>query len=550
MLKQRFKQFLYIISFVIIASSCNRDEAIDVNPRDRFSDATVWTDKGATDLFLNDIYLQLPDGNVWYDPFDNWSDNSICGFAWPSSRTSAQQAVYTPSTLTFGDIGNAYEWSTRYTNIRKCNLFIEKVTASSFDDDYKNIRIAEARFLRAFFYHQLWMAYGGVPIITDVLNRAEQGDEIFRSRNTFDETFTFITTECEAAQANLPAKAQSARGSRGAALALKGWCELFAHKYEAAATTNKRIIEELSYELHPSYGEFFLTRGDESLESIFYRAYIPRVRGGNIDGTIGTTFTKGGAQTSWGGQCPTQELVDDYAMDNGKEISDPTSGYNPQDPYKNREKRFYESIIYDGSYWYDDTIYTRQGIGSKNEIDLADKDDATQTGYYVRKRISDKITLGADNWDGRSSPQNYSYFRYGEILLNYAEAQNEAVGPDASVYDALTKLRARVDLPPLPAGLNQDDMRKAIRRERRVELAFEDKRWWDLIRWNIAHVNLNRLLHGIAITTGGGGTLQYAPVPAVGGNRKFDASRNYLFPIPQAMRDRNTQLQQNPGYPN
>lgn len=543
----RIKSCFTIFCLLATLSACNKDKAIDVVPRDLFSDATVWTDKGATDLFLNDIYLQLPNGNTWYDPFDNWSDNSICGFAWPSSRTSAQQAVYTPSTLTFGDIGNAYEWSSRYTNIRKCNLFIEKVTASSLAEDFKKLRLAETRFLRAFYYHQLWMAYGGVPVITQTLNRNEQGDDIFKARNTFEETFKFITDECEAAYTDLPKRAEPGRASQGAALALKGWCQLFAHDYEASAATNKKIIDELGYELNPEYGAFFLSKGDESNESIFYRAYIPRVRGGNIDGTIGPTFTKGGAETSWGGQCPTQELVDDYAMDNGKEISDPSSGYNPQNPYKNREKRFYESIVYDGTFWYDDTIYTRQGIGSKNEIDLADKDDATQTGYYVRKRISDKITLGSDNWDGMSSPQNYSYFRYGEVLLNYAEAQNEAAGPDASVYDAINKIRDRVDLPPLPAGLSKDGMQKAIRRERRVELAFEDKRWWDLIRWKIANINLNKPLHGIAIKQSGS-TLTYTPVPAVGGDRKFDASKNYLFPVPQGMRDKNKLLDQNPGY--
>ena len=234
-------------------------------------------------------------------------------------------------------------------------------------------------------------------------------------------------------------------------------------------------------------------------------------------------------------------------MDNGKEISDPASGYDPQNPYVNREKRFYQSIVYDNTFWYNDVIMTRQGVASKNEIDLADKDDASQTGYYMRKRLDDKLTLGADNWDGGTSPQNYSYFRFGEVLLNYAEAQNEAVGPDATVYDAVNRIRTRGELPALTPGLAQDAMRQAIRRERRIELAFEDKRWWDLIRWNIAHINLNTQLHGIAITDEGG-TLKYTTVPAVGGNRKFDASKNYLFPIPQDAIDQNGLLEQNPGY--
>lgn len=117
----------------------------------------------------------------------------------------------------------------------------------------------------------------------------------------------------------------------------------------------------------------------------------------------------------------------------------------------------------------------------------------------------------------------------------------------ATVYEAVNRIRTRGELPALTPGLAQDAMRQAIRRERRIELAFEDKRWWDLIRWNIAHINLNTQLHGIAITDEGG-TLKYTTVPAVGGNRKFDASKNYLFPIPQDAIDQNGLLEQNPGY--
>src|SRR5688500_7692621 len=114
-------ELVYLGCFLLFASSCSKkDEALDIVPRDLFSDATVWTDKGASDLFLNDIYNQLPDGNNWYDPFENWSDNSICGFSWPSSRSLVEQAIYTPSTLSFGDVGNMYGWGTLYAITRKC----------------------------------------------------------------------------------------------------------------------------------------------------------------------------------------------------------------------------------------------------------------------------------------------------------------------------------------------------------------------------------------------------------------------------------------------
>ena len=544
---------LLLIVSMMGSYSCKKslDESLDVIPHDRLTDVTVWTDEGTADLFLNDIYGQLPDGNNWYDPFDNWSDNSICAFGWPLSRTEAQQANYTPSTLAFWT-GLPFDWGTNYSNIRKTNLFISKVTASGLSDDYKKKRLAEARFLRAYFYHLLWMSYGGVPIITDPLNVSTQGDSIFHARNTFDETFKFITDELGAIANDLPETNEPGRITQGAALTLKGWCELFAHKYTDAAATNKQIIDNLGngkvYDLFPDYGTLFMPEGNANTEGIFYRQYIPRVKGGRYEGYNATTFTQGGAETSWGGVDPTQELVDDYEMDNGLPISDPASGYNAQNPYVHREKRFYESIVYDGSFWYDGIIYTRQGIGSPNEIDLSDHNDATQTGYYLRKRCNDKITLGSDNWDGASGGQNYYYFRYAEVLLNYAEAQNEAIGPDASVYDAINKVRSRAELPALPVGLSQDAMRTAIWRERRVELAFEDKRWWDLIRWNIAHINLNTQLHGIAITTGTGGTLIYTPVTVPGGDRKFDASKNNLFPIPQSALDQNKKLTQNPGY--
>ena len=547
----RISIYLSLSVFVVLVQSCT-DKVLDVAPRDRLTDQNVWTDQGTANLFLNDIYTGLPDGDNWYDPLENWSDNSICGFPWPNSRQNIQQSLQSPVNAGFsGDLGNFLDWTVQYTNIRKCNVFIKNVTASSFSDDFKTQKIAEARVLRAYFYQILWMTYDGVPLITDVLNADTQGDAIFYPRSTSDETLQFITSECSDAYSILPEMPSSGRVGKGAAMALKGWCELFAGKYAEAAASNKKIMDELGYALDPDYAKLFLTKGAESKESIFYREYSPpgSGKGGLMDGTVGPTFTAGGAETSWGGVNPTQELVDDYAMDNGKIITDPTSGYDPTHPYEHREQRFYASIVHDGEFFYNDTIFTRVGISSKNEIDVTDRDDAGQTGYYLRKRLDDKtLVLGSANWDGHTSYQNYIIFRFGEVLLNYAEAQNEAVGPDATVYSAINKIRERSALPDLPAGLSQVEMRTAIRRERRVELAFEDKRWWDLIRWRIAEVNLNKPLHGVSITVGTGGALQYQYIPARGGDRKFYANKNYLFPIPQDVIDKNSKITQNPNY--
>jgi len=550
------KNIFFACVLLVSLFSCQKDDSLDVIPRDRLSDATVWTDQNTADVFLNDIYGKLPDGNNWYDSPENWSDNSVCGYNWTESRNVIQQASYTPSTVIFsGNYGRIpYDWKLLYGYIRKCNLFIENVTASEFDESYKKLRIAEVRFLRSYFYHILWMTYGGVPLVKQVLNSSEQGDAIFIERSTSDETLAFITEECAASAQDLPkVPAQRGRISQGAALTLKGWCELFGGKFSASAATNKKIIDELggsTYSLFPDYGPLFMPENNTNREGILFRQYLPRVWGGRADSYYGPTFTKGGAETSWGGVGPTQEMVDAYFMANGKAINEPGSGYDPQNPYANREKRFYQSIVYDATWWYNDTIYTRQGIGSKNQIDLADRDDATNTGYYLRKRLNDKITLGADNWNNPgTSAQNYYYFRYAEVLLNYAEAQNEAAGPDATVYAAIDDIRKRANLPGLTAGLSQAEMRDAIRHERRVELAFEDKRYWDLIRWKTAHIVLNQPVHGIAIT-GTPGAFVYTPVLIPGGTKKFFESKNYLFPIPQYAIDQNPKLQghQNPGY--
>lgn len=535
-----------MVLVVFILQSCS-DDALDVVPRDRFADATVWTDEGTSDLFLNDIYTELPDGNNWYDPIENWSDNSICGFAWPNSRGILQQSLQNPTNNPSGQVSNVINWPARYNVIRKCNLFINKVTESDLSEEYKNMRLAEARFLRAYNYHLLWMAYGGVPIITVPLDRLSQGDDIFYAQSTSEETLKFITDECTGIYPDLLEAPETGRASKGAAMALKGWCELYAGQWAEAAASNKIIMDELAYDLHPDYqGLFLLNAGDANTEGIFYREYFPTDRGGRLDGYIGPTFTAGGSETSWGGVNPTQDLVDDYAMDNGLPITDVTSGYDPQNPYESREPRFYQSVVYNGSYFYNDTI--RMVDGSANAIDLTDKDDATQTGYYMRKRLAENLVLGAANWDGATSYQNYYIFRFGEVLLNFAEAQNEASGPDGSVYQAVNRIRERAGIPELPAGLSKDEMRAAIRRERRVELAFEDKRFWDLLRWRTAEVDINRPLKGMKITTGPGGVLQYEIVNATGGDRKFDASKNYLFPIPEGVLNQNAKLEQNPGY--
>jgi hypothetical protein len=194
----------------------------------------------------------------------------------------------------------------------------------------------------------------------------------------------------------------------------------------------------------------------------------------------------------------------------------------------------------------EDTIYTRidQVNPSKNQIDFA-SDDVGNTGYYFKKKLNPLVRPG-----GNVSGANYVYFRYTEDLLGYAEAQNEAVGPDASVYDAINKIRERSDLPPLPDGLDQSQMRDAIHHERRVELCFENKRFYDIIRWKIADKVLSVDRHAMKITntspTNNSGVWKYEVIPL--NHPHVFNMKMYLNPIPQPVIAQNPKLVQNPGY--
>lgn len=525
--------------------SCN--DFLDVTSKDQVTDETLWSSKGNADLFLNNVYSGLPGPFNTFDPWENFTDNAMNGVNGQPSKTLYANSVYTPS--------NAPNYWGQYANIRRCNIFIEKVTATQLPEDWKKVRLAEARFLRAYYYTLLWTAHGGVPIITDVLNANAQGDAIFRARNSSDETFKFITEECAEIAEALPVKAEAGRATRGAALTLKGWCELFQAsplknptndkaRWALAAATNKRVMDLGAYSLFPNYETMLLEENNNNAEVIFAKQYLGGTSlGGGREGLQGPWIV-GGVQRAYGGVDPTQELVDEYVMANGLPISAPQSGYDPQNPYANREKRFYQSIIFDGSTWLGYEMVMKQGVGSRNATDLSNTNEATNTGYYLRKGLDPKYAL---NGNHQLSSANFVIFRYAEVLLSYAESQNEASGPDPSVYAAVNKVRSRSELPALQEGLSQDQLRVAILRERRVELAFEEKRWYDLMRLKLAEKNLNGTVHAMKIEKQDG-KWTYTVIPAADGSRTFYPDKNYLLPIPQSAVNQNSKLTQNPNY--
>lgn len=529
-------------------ASC-RDSALDIVPKDQLTDATLWQNAENAGLFLNDIYNALnpgPVSSVWTalpseisnDPLDNFSDNSVSGnLAGIPSYEAFTQGAYSPSIPIFND-----HWRNMYENIRKCNILIDKVGASDFAEADKKSLIAQGRFLRAYYYKWLVDLYGGVPIITSALDRNADGDGIFAARNTYEECVAFIQQECDAAAADLPltvAAGDVGRATKGAAWALKSELELYAGKWEEAAATSLQLMQSgAGYDLFPDYGTLFYEENENNVEVIFDVQYAAEVKGVITERYWNPTVVSDGG--GWQAVNPTQNLVDSYEFLDGLTEAEGSEMFDPAHPYENRDKRFYASIIYDGAEWKDGVIYTRLGIpNNRNQFGGV---GATRTGYYLRKKVNPAIV------PGNSSGQNSIVWRYAEVLLNYAEAKNEVLGaPDQSVYDAINRIRERAGLPELPAGLTREQMRERIRRERRVELAFEGKRLLDLWRWRIADQVFDQPLKAMKVT-GTEGSLVYEKVNVDGGKVVFDPAKNYLMPIPEAVRARNDKIDQNPNY--
>jgi hypothetical protein len=551
------KRTYIFFTVLLVLSSCNKDGFLNVPPEGSLTNANTFSSQSNADLFVNDIYNQLPDLNNEDQCLDQWTDNNGVGATWMTGQALIRSNSLNAANAPNGP-GNMFNWSNNYAVIRKCNVFLQEAAANqaNFTQSWYQERVAEVKFIRALFYSFLYENYGGVPLISVPLNNETMGDSIFVARSSMDSTLAFIEADCDSAAAYLPLQPQDeGRATKGAALTLKGAVQLFAasplintsndlSKWAAAAATNQQVMNLGVYHLFNDFAAQFLAANNWNPEQIFCRAYAAPSKGHKREGILGPVIVYG-VEEAWGNLCPTQNLVDDYEMNNGLPITDPNSGYNPQHPYWNREQRFYQSIVYDSSLWQGYLWESR--IGGNNQIDLGSASDISNTGYNGRKTLDESI-LGQTSLGIAPNTSNYTFYRYAEVLLNYAEAQNEAVGPDPSVYAAIDSVRARSALPALPLGLSQAEMRTDIHRERRIELAFEDKRWYDIRRWDITTKGdavLTIPQYGMLITPQTNGTLTYAKVVVF--TNTFTDYMNWL-PIPQSAMDQNPKLVQNPGY--
>jgi hypothetical protein len=580
--------------------SCNQDDFLETTNKQTLTDPTMWASESNADIYLNYCYSLLPDKPGNPDYLDNFTDDNdvseyYTSFNWKKGIVNAGSDYFGPWGSQVGPAMEA-NWAQTYKQIRACNTFISNVTKNStnFSEEYVAKRIDEARFLRAYYYSELFTLTGGMAIITEPQDRATMSeDQLYVARSSFEETFNFIIAELDAVinNAKLEVKyntgaSDAGRATLGAALALKGWIQLFAAspaynsaspavpaspdnlqsfatpdqgRWADAAATNKRFIDtwghkgSSDYALFPKMTEFWREANEYNEEVIWDRQYVATTMPNNFDVWGGGPTYVLNTYICWGNYSPTQQLVDEFQTADGKNITDPTSGYDPQNPYVNRENRFYNFVVYDGASYKQEWMPTEDIIRyridqvnpSPNEVDYGGG-DVGNTGYSSKKMMDTYHTPSALNG------QNFVYYRYAEILLNYAEAQNESAGPDASVYEAVNAVRIRpgTDLPELLPGLSQSDMRDAIRHERRIELSYEAKRLYDLLRWKIAEVNLNIDLQRMVITntspTDNSGVWVYTPA-SLDRPHSF-TQKMYFLPVPQGAIDQNPKLKQNWGY--
>jgi starch-binding outer membrane protein, SusD/RagB family len=558
------KNAYFLVVFLLLGmAACTKDAFLNIPDKGSLTNLSTFSSQTNADLFVNDIYDNLPDGNNNDENLDQYTDNDFCGANYMTGQATVRSNAINPTNVPNGP-SNMFNWTTNYNVIRKCNVFLQQaaLNKSVYDPTWYAQRVGEIHYLRAQFYTFLYTNYGGVPLISVPLdNQTMDSAALFYPRSTADQTVAYIAADCDSAAAALPPVAtQTGRASQGAALTLKGWVQLFyasqlsnpsndLTRWAAAAATNLQVMNLGIYSLFQNstgtgFRDQFLQGNNWNPETIFARGYSVPNHGHKREGILGPTIV-GGTEQAWGNLAPTQNLIDDYEMDNGLPTTNPASGFDPTHPYIGREPRFYQSIVYDSSVWQNYLILTR--IGGNNQIDLGAISDISNTGYYGKKTLDSSIN-GQLSLGQSPNTSNYIIFRYAEVLLSYAEAQNEAVGPDPTVANAVNLVRARVFLPAVPTGLSQDSMRTIIRRERRIELAFEDKRWFDIRRWDITtkgNAVLTNPDYGMQITPQPGGPPAYQKVVIF--NNSFSEYMNWL-PIPQPVLDQNKNLVQNPGY--
>jgi hypothetical protein len=561
----RNRIFYLLLVLAVIGSSCK--DYLDTYPGDKYDDATIWKNTDLINSYVFGIYGGIPYPHTWLtnaslvDESVPIQNDGVMDRVLQSSMTPEEPGAFTPNWAACMD---GWWWDYVYSNIRACNLFFDKIEiADNTPAAYKEQLTGEVHFLRGYFYFVLMEQYGGVPLIDWVVNI---GENYNIPRNTFRETIDFIISDLDAAIENdrLANQTDLTRATAGAVMALKSrvllyaaselyhntsqWAPGYEHPeligyaggnrqelYQKARQAAEAAMSEgyALYDIDPdpsvNFQELFLEMS--SSEQIF----ITRLDKENHYWAMDWIAWVSGAPTygGWGLNQITGNLANAFENSDGTKFN---FAAKIADPYANRDPRFNATILHHGSPWYQNS----NGVLTPDTIDITtgtgtDYNKGATTGYYIKKFISPAEN---DYYYGTPQPQPYIQIRYAEVLLNYAEACL-GLGDEAGAREAMNQIRQRAGMPDIPAGESGQALLERYRNERRVELALESHRFWDVRRWMIAP-------EAYAEAWG----VEYDETgyhEAVFEQRHWD-NRNYLVPIKYEEMQKNTALIQNPGY--
>lgn len=533
------KIHINIIGLFLVLTSIWSCKKLDLAPLDKPSDLTFWRTQEDAVNAVNACYGGLDSAETLLFA-ESLSDNAYTRSNNGNLVRDAANGNYDAAHPLMQQV-----WSQRYTGIRRCNTLLENIDRVEGLDENLNRRLkAETRFIRAFHYFTLLDNFGGVPLVDWEISIEESAQ---LTRNTGEEVLAFIYSDLAQALPDLPnregyAAQDMGRITKGAVLGLLAKVQLYNGEWENVVATTTQIMDGTvgNYNLFGDYAGLFKMENENNAEVLLDVQFMPIRRTHNIQ-YFYIPPTEGG----YAAISPSQELVDNYLMLNGRRIDEAGSGYNEDDPYSERDPRLTATIVYDGYPWLRAdgstfTIHTRPNTGQNS---LGYSSNTTPTGYYVAK-IFDPSAQNLVN-----SGLNLILIRYADVLLMHAEAKNELAPLDAATWDNTIKmLRVRAGFTDANAtdyvgGNSQEEWRQIIRQERRSELAMEGSRIFDIRRWQIGDQVLNGWLHGMK-TNNSSEDNGYERVD----QRTFDPNKHYLWPIPQTERDRNTNLVQNPGW--
>lgn len=566
-----------LAALLTLAGACKKD--YEAEPLENVTIEYVFDPNDSlgtnADRFLNAMYADMfPQSvsinRVGANLLDAASDDAIPSNVEENDASRLSQGQYSAYDRVSADM----IWGECYRNIRAANIFINNIDVvpvndSKFDPLPTGLTVkrtwkAEARFLRALAYFELLKRYGGVTLMGDRVLGLD--DDVELPRNTYEECVDYLVTEMDAIQDSLlsypvtsPSR-NSHRVTKGAAMALKARVLLYAasplvnggnidagnpltgyssfdkERWLTAAEAARAIIDLHTYDLLDDVKKVFTTQYNR--EMIFFKQW-----GNNRD--IESANGPYGFGTQIGGEgrtSPTQEFVDAFPMMDGIPIGQ-SSLYDPNNPYVDRDPRLTSTVLYQGARWLGTNLETFEG--GKNKP--GGPDMQTRTAYYLRKFMGDFEEAAQYS----EVQRDYILFRYTEVILNYIEALNEYQGPTAAVLEGLRTLRMRAGILAgdeenygVASNASQEQIRDLIRNERRLELAFEEHRYWDIRRWKIAEETMNQALHGMQIVQSGG-FLTFNRVEVF--EPRFTKAM-YFYPIPDSEVLKNAQMTQNPGW--